>query len=398
MSIQKIDETFESYVNNNEIAGASLLIRRNGETVYKNKWGFSNLEDGTPLEYDTLFRIMSMTKCITAVSVMICVERGLLALDDPLSKYIPEFKNMPVSDDPRYVFDEKKLKLLPFKLIGFSMKKVKRRPAARELTIRDLLSHSSGLQQGLAGLLAMIKEKTQYETLKDYVLHYADYVLDFDPGTGTGYSPLAGFDILGYVISLVSEKSLEEFMCDEIFVPLGMKDTTFFPNPEQKSRLCRVYKRKNNALSDVTGTKDDMAGTTKQKIIRYEQGAGGLFSTLEDYDRFGQMLFNGGELDGARILTNGSVELLHTEAPLAHLEPDPGCVWGLGMKIRQDPEKGNLPVSAGTYGWSGAFGSHFYISPEEGVQVTFMMNRSDIGGAGSYIIKKLEELVSEAFQ
>lgn len=296
-------------------------------------------------------------------------------------------------DDERYVFEPEKLKKLPLMLLTFRMDKVKSKPAQREITIRDLLSHSSGLQQGLVGLLAMTKEIREYKTLREHVLHYTKHCLDFEPGTGTGYSPLAGFDILGYVVSVVSGRSLAEFIEEEICVPLHMKDTTFFLSEEQKPRLVDVYKRKNNQLIKVTGTKDDMAGFMHEKEICFEHGCGGLFSTLDDYANFGEMLLGNGNFRGGQLLKPETVELMHTEAPMQHLEPEPGFVWGLGMKIRQDPKKANVSATEGTYGWSGAFGTHFLISPKDDLEVVFMMNRSDIGGSGSYISAKVEELV-----
>lgn len=385
MDIKQIDEIMEAYVNNQEMAGGALFVRQGENILYRQKWG--------EVEFDSIYRMMSLTKCITAVAVMICVERGLIGLDEPLSTYIPEFKEMKVMDDERYVFEPEKLKKLPLMLLTFRMDKVKSKPAQREITIRDLLSHSSGLQQGLVGLLAMTKEIREYKTLREHVLHYTKHCLDFEPGTGTGYSPLAGFDILGYVVSVVSGRSLAEFIEEEICAPLHMKDTTFFLSEEQKPRLVDVYKRKNNQLIKVTGTKDDMAGFMHEKEICFEHGCGGLFSTLDDYANFGEMLLGNGNFRGGQLLKPETVELMHTEAPMQHLEPEPGFVWGLGMKIRQDPKKANVPATEGTYGWSGAFGTHFLISPKDDLEVVFMMNRSDIGGSGSYISAKVEELV-----
>lgn len=377
----------QEYVNNQEMAGGALFVRQGENILYREKWG--------AVQFDSIYRMMSMTKCITAAAVMICIERGLIGLDESLSTYIPEFKEMKVMDDKRYVFEPKKLKKFPMMLLTFRMDRVKNKPAKREMTIRDLLSHSSGLQQGLVGLLAMTKERGQYKTLRDFVLHYTKHSLDFEPGTGTGYSPLAGFDILGYVVSLVSGMEFDEFIQKEICMPLHMKDTTFFLSKEQKKRLVDVYKRKKNRLLKVTGTKDDMAGFMHQKEICFEHGSGGLYSTLDDYANFGEMLLCKGNFRGTQILKPETVELMHTEAPKRHLEPEPGLVWGLGMKIRQNPKKANLPVTEGTYGWSGAFGTHFFISPKDNLEAVFMMNRSDIGGSGSYISAKVEELIFE---
>lgn len=398
MGMDKINEVMQDYVKNQEISGAALLVRRGDEILYENRWGYSRCETNQEIKEDSIYRLMSMTKCITAVAVMICIEKGLLELDAPLSRYIPEFAGMQVMEDPRYEFSMDKMKKIPLLLLTFSMNKVKRTDAEREITIRDLLSHSSGLQQGLVGLLALMKEKKQYDNLRDFVLHYTDYVLDFQPGRGTGYSPLAGFDILGYLVSVVSGMPFEDFMQKEICQPLDMKDTTFFLNDEQKKRLVDVYKRKKDKLVNVTGTKKDMQGIMHQKEILFEHGCGGLFSTLHDYDHFGDMLLHEGSYHGKRILKPETVQLLHTEAAKEHLEPEQGFVWGLGMKIRQDKEKGGFAVSEGTYGWSGAFGTHFFISPADDLEVVFMTNRSDLEGSGSYISAKIEELVASIWE
>ena len=172
-----------------------------------------------------------------------------------------------------------------------------------------------------------------------------------------------------------------------------MRDTTFFLSEEQKSRLVDVYKRKGKHLVNVTGKKDDIAGFFHQKELLFEHGCGGLYSTLEDYARFGQMLLNEGTYQGRQILKSETVQLMHTEGAREHLCPEPGMVWGLGMKIRQNPKEAGSFATEGTYGWSGAFGTHFFISPKERLMAVFMMNRSDIGGSGSYISRKVEELV-----
>lgn len=387
MDEKEIDTVMNGYVQNSEMAGGALLVRNKDKILYQKQWG--------AVQPNSIYRLMSMTKCITAVAVMICVERGLMELDAPLSRYIPAFEAMQVMDDARYAFRPEKLKKLPMiaSILTFSMDRVKRTDAVRQITIRDLLSHSSGLQQGMAGLFAMLKEKEQFSTLQAEVQHYAHHVLDFQPGTGTGYSPIAGFDTLGYVVSVVSGQSLEDFVQKNICRPLGMQDTTFFLSEAQKKRLVPVYKRKKGQLVDVTDTKEDMQGTLRQNEILFEHGSGGLFSTLADYDRFGAMLLHGGTYNGAQILQPETVALLHTEAPLQHLEPQPGFVWGLGMKIRQDPTKSDCKATAGTYGWSGAFGTHFFISPQDGLETVFMTNRADLGGSGSYISTKVEELV-----
>ena len=393
-----IDSTIQSYVKNAELSGAALMVRKGGKVVYHNKWGWTDIADQTPITDASVFRMMSMTKPVTAVGILKLMEKGLLSLDDPITKFLPLFQNMQVSIDKRYEFRPgmNPLSLLP-KMLFFRMGNVKTEPATRDITIRDLLSHSSGLAQGIVGLLAMRKDKSIKKSLAQQADVLSQYVLDFQPGTGTGYSPLAGFDMLTRILEVASGMDADAYFRKEIFDPLGMADSFFWPNDTQKQHIVKCYKRKKNRLVDVTGTKDDMYGILACEA-GYIAGCGGLFSTLADYDRFAQMLANGGTLDGVTILKPETVELMHTEAPEKHMEPDPGQVWGLGVKIRQDPAKGNLPVTAGTYGWSGAFGTHFFISPKDDLSCVWMTNRTDLGGSGSYISAKIEKLVFEEYK
>lgn len=388
-----IDSAIQTYVENAELSGAALMVRKGGKVVYQNKWGWADIAAQTPITEASVFRMMSMTKPVTAVGILKLIERGLLSLDDPVSKFLPQFRNMRVSCDKRYVFKPgmNMASLLP-KLLFFRMDNVKTEPANRGITVRDLLSHSSGLEQGIVGFFAMSKDKIKVSTLSQQMDKFSTWVLGFQPGTDTGYSPRAGFDVLTRIIEVVSGMDADSYFRKEIFEPLGMTDSFFWPDDARKQRIVKCYKRKKNRLVDVTGTKDDMYGMLAC-AEGYIAGCGGLFSTLADYDRFVQMLSNSGRFNGVQLLKPETVELMHTEAPEKHMEPDPGQVWGLGVKIRQDPAKGNLPVTAGTYGWSGAFGTHFFISPKDDLSCVWMTNRTDLGGSGSYISAKIEELV-----
>ncbi len=398
MEIQIINDAMREYLQNDEMAGGALVVRKGDDIVYRNKWGYADKATKTPIEYNSIYRMMSMTKCITAAAIMKLCEDGKISLDDGLAKFIPSFANARVVDDPKYVYKGKVRPLaLLWKLITFNPKKVKTVPAKRDITIRDLLSHSSGLEQGVFGFIAMMKDKKPRTTLSEQAEIYAKYPLDFQPGEGTGYSPIAGFDMLGRIIEIVSGKNLEEYMREAILEPLGMRDTFFYPHTqEQKDRIVHVYKRKKNKLIDVTGTKEE------DKILNrgtqgYMAGCGGLYSTIDDYEKFACMLLHEGEYEGVRILKKETVKLMHTEAPVKHMEAEPGCVWGLGMKIRLAPEKINTPVSPGTYGWSGAYGTHFFVSPADNLEAVFMVNRTDLNGWGSYISRKVEELVVNCF-
>ena len=397
MREEQISEVMERYVQNEEIAGASLLVRQHGQTVYRNCWGYADKSARMPIREDSIFRLMSMTKCVTAVGILQLMEAGKLNLDDPLSLFIPSFAKPRVAADARYCWhDGVKMGELLWKALFFRMERVKTVPAEREITIRDLLSQSSGLEQGMIGLLAMLKDRRERVDLVAQAERYAQYPLDFQPGCGTGYSPLAGFDVLARVIEVLSGMDAAQYYKANIFQPLGMQDTAFHLNEEQKKRLVHVYCRKNGKLVDVTGSKEDLP----KKFHfgeRYICGAGGLYATLTDYVAFAQMLQNGGSYRGTQILKSETVQLMCTEAPVKHLEPEPGFVWGLGVKIRQDPVRGGSFATAGTYGWSGAFGTHFFVSPADDLNCVLMLNRSDLDGAGSYISKKVEELVFGTF-
>ena len=259
MREEQISEVMERYVQNEEIAGASLLVRQHGQTVYRNCWGYADKAAKTTIQENSIFRMMSMTKCVTAVGILQLMEAGKLNLDDPLSLFIPSFAEPRVAADARYRWhDGMKMGELLQKTLFFQMERVKTVPAEREITIRDLLSHSSGLEQGMVGLLAMLKDRQERVDLAAQAERYAGYPLDFQPGCGTGYSPLAGFDVLARVIEVVSGTDAVQYYKANIFQPLGMRDTAFHLNEEQKKRLVHIYCRKNGRLMDVTGSKEDL--------------------------------------------------------------------------------------------------------------------------------------------
>jgi len=401
-----ISRVMEQYIENREFAGAALAVRKDDELVFDGKWGYSDVEHKVPITEHSIFRMASMTKCVTAVGIMQLVEKGKIGLDDPVAKYIPSFANMRVSNDSRYQIGEleegkeknalaKLLLRIPF----FNMDKVKSVPADRQITIRDLLSHASGLEQGVAGYIALLKMKGQDDTLADRAKRYSDYVLDFQPGTNTGYSPLASFDLLAYIIELVAGEPVAEYLKQNVFDPLDMKDTTFWPNEEQKSRVVRLYKRKGNDLADFTDSdKENLNGVAKLgKQGEYISGSAGLFCTMGDYDNFARMLYNEGSYNGKQILKPETVQLMHTEAQEQHLEPQPGFTWGLSFSIRQNPELAKSFATAGTYGWSGHFGTHFFISPADKLQAVFMLNCAQTDSTGASFLEKVEELVFGVF-
>lgn len=397
MDTQEIQRTIDAYIQNQELAGGALLVRRDEEVLYENTFGYSNIAARQAIAKDSLYRLMSMTKPITAVAVMQLAEQGKIELDAPLNRYLHGFTAMRVVDDKRYAYHEgmNALSLLPG-LLTFRLKAPRTVPAERDITIRDLLCHASGLEQGIYGLISMKLDKSKRESLAALEQKYSTMPLDFQPGKGGGYSPLAGFDLLARVVEVVSGLPFDAYLQQNLFDPLGMQDTAFRLDDAQTARLVHVYKREKNRLRDVTDTAEDMDSLLKRGE-NYTAGCGGLFSTLHDYDRFAYMLLNSGEVDGVRVLQPETVRLMGRQGSPDYPDPDPGCAWGLGMKIRKDPQKAKSACTAGTFGWSGAFGTHFFVSPKDHLSAVWMMNRSDIDGAGSYISKKIEELVFGCF-
>lgn len=397
MDTQEIQRTMDAYIQNQELAGGALLVRRDEEVLYENTFGYSNIAARQAIAKDSLYRLMSMTKPITAAAVMQLAEQGKIELDAPLNRYLHGFTDMRVVDDKRYAYHEgmNALSLLPG-LLTFRLKAPRTVPAERDITIRDLLCHASGLEQGIYGLISMKLDKSKRESLAALEQKYSTMPLDFQPGKGGGYSPLAGFDLLARVVEVVSGLPFDAYLQQNLFDPLGMQDTAFRLDDAQSARLVHVYKREKNRLQDVTDTAEDMDSLLKRGE-NYTAGCGGLFSTLHDYDRFAHMLLNGGEVDGVRVLQHETARQMGQPGSPAYPDPDPGCAWGLGMKIRKDPQKAKSACTAGTFGWSGAFGTHFFVSPKDHLSAVWMMNRSDLDGAGSYISKKVEKLVFGCF-
>lgn len=396
--MKQIVERIEQWVQEGAIAGGALSIRQDDRILFHQCFGRSCIADNSPITNRSIFRLMSMSKIITAVGVMKLVETGKVHLDDPVSLYLPAFRQPRVVQDERYAFHAELDGLQLVRLLAdFTLDGVRTAPAQREITLRDLLTHSSGLQQGMVGLLASMKDQRIHQTLAAEVEQYASFPLDFQPGTDTGYSPLAGFDTLLRVCEVVSGQAADAYLREAVFEPLGMRDTGFFLNAEQQTRLVHVYKRGTSGLVDVTSTPEDMDGML-HRGPRMTSGAGGLYATLTDYERLLRMLCNEGELEHVRVLAPETVRLIRSEGPASHLEPEPGQVWGLGVRIVQHPEQTRAHATPDTYGWSGAFGTHCFISPADRLTCIWCENRSDAGGSGSEISMEIERLVFSAIK
>lgn len=389
MDISVIEQYIQSLVDSRELVGGSLLIRRGSQVVCEGQWGHADVAGTKKLDGSHIFRLMSMTKPITAVGILKLLEQGKLSIDDPLYRYAPEFRQMRVVSDPGFdALDLMDPQVMQRQVEMLDPARVLTIPANRPVTLRDLLSHSSGIGQGNFGMLCILRDTQTKESLQQQAQYYASLPLAFQPGCGTGYSPFAGFDLLGLVIERASGMDAATFFRQEIFEPLDMVDTTFDLGEEQRNRLVDVCARQGEALVSLTGKNEDVDGML-HRGPGYIAGSGGLYSTLADYDHFAQMLLQKGTFRGQQMLRPETVELMATEAPAKHLEAGPGTVWGLGVLVRQN----DTVCTPGTYGWSGAFSTHFFVSPRDELSVVWMTNRADLGGSASYVSRRLEELV-----
>jgi CubicO group peptidase (beta-lactamase class C family) len=330
----------------NKIAGAITVVARRGLLVQFEAHGFADLESKRPMRTDDIFALASMTKPIATVGLLMLIEEGRVLLTDPLEKFIPAFRERKVAvakaDAPA----------------GYELV-----PAAHSITIQELLSHRSGFPGEPADrdrpAAKLWREGTRAlpadPLLADYVNQLATFPLNAQPGAEWRYG--ASTAVIGRVIEVVSGKTLDVYLRERIFEPLGMVDTAFNVPPEKLARLVPIYSRAGGKLTKAA------APNTSPRFLN---AGGGLFSTPPDYARFGQMLVNGGTLDGHRLLGRKTIELMASplveQIPLSFL---PGQGFGLGVAVRSAGGDAGLLGSPGTYGWAGAYNTYFRIDPTE---------------------------------
>jgi len=391
--LNRIHQHIERRIREQNIAGAVSIVARDNQIVHWDVQGYADIESGIPLRENAIFRLASMTKPVIGVAVLILAEEGRIRLDDPLSKFIPEYRNMKVAlPDPGIsAFEHQSDSNASTEEILPSIPPYKTVPADREITIRDLLTHSSGLGQGEIGLTEMARRMPKTDdTLASFIPQWASVPLDFQPGTQTGYSAIMGFDILGRVVEIASAMPLDQFLTEYIFEPLGMSDTTFVPSEDQWKRIVTLYQ----------STPQGLVRSLNQRPFfypRYFCGAGGLHGTPEDYFRFALMLANGGELNGTRILSPRMVQLMRS--PQLY-ETTPGLSkgqnWGLSVRVITDGSASGAPLTTGSFGWSGAWGTHFWIDPKENLVALLMINLENAGGAGAETAREFEMAVMQS--
>ena len=359
----RIHEAMQRHIEAHDFSGAVTVVARRGQIAWFDAQGLMDIEANKPMPRDAIFRIFSMSKPITGAAILMLVEEGKVRLNDPVSKFIPDFKDAKVAileDSPG---DGPASGPVKFYTI----------PAAREITVQDLLTHVSGLASGgkasgldVTSLLDMVGSRT----LADLMPKFGPAPLDFQPGSRWSYSPLAGFDTLGRVVEVVSGMSYDQFLKERIFTPLGMKNTGFHPGDDRRSSVVTAYHRADRALTR-TEHPNRLQSTT------YFSGAGGLVSTAEDYAQFAQMLCARGQWNGARLLSPKTVDLM-SSVFVADTVPglSAGQSFGLSVRVVTDPIASGQRVSKGSFGWDGAYGTHFWVDPVEKV-VGVMMIQTD---------------------
>lgn len=386
----RIDNIINKSIRDGEIPGAVALILRKGKIVLYNKYGYADIGTKKKMELDAIFRIASMTKPITVAGVMILYERGYFLLNDPVSEILPEFKN------PRILVDADSL--------GNVIKTV---PAKNEIRIIDLLTHTSGLSYPfMPGDLQKVYKKNgiidavtagDFE-LKDQMKKLAALPLLFEPGSKYQYG--LNMDVLGYLIEKVSGKSLQQFFQDEIFNPLKMVNSGFYVPQNKSERLVTLYswvEGKGLVVSkgDESGITLDNPKFPVEGAKKYYSGGGGLTSTVNDYGRFVQMLLNNGELDGARLLSRKTVELIRSRRTDNNNDGVPDAGIG-GINIISDLGKRAELGSIDEYSGTGAFYGQYWIDPREEMAIVFM---SQVLPAGNTrIAAKFHNMVYQALK
>jgi CubicO group peptidase (beta-lactamase class C family) len=356
-------------IDSGAASGISLQVTRKDETILATQTGFADREKETLLTPDTLFRLFSMTKPVTAVLLLMLYERGLVHLNDPVSEYLPGFRHPNV-----WIRDGKDWKT---------------RPAVREITIHHLLTMTSGIpyhfdehpaSQAIAKKVKVLLDDSsggRRRSLPEMANALGSVPLCFDPGSSWLYG--LSMDVIGAVIEVVAQKTLGEFMKEVLLEPLSMHDTGFFVDPSQQNRLARLYGEKDGKLVPNPDNHLTPGDPTKPPVVEY--GGAGLFSTRSDYTRFTRMLLHGGTLEGQRILSPRSVNLMRQnhlserQMKACHFETLRGYGYGLGVRSLIDPTQSGSLLSPGEFGWDGAAGTWFSVDPSEEMTIVYMVQR-----------------------
>ncbi len=357
--LQRLTQTFDQYVRDKRLSGGVILVARHGRIAYLEPFGLRDVAANARMPADAIFRLASQSKAVTSVAIMMLMEDGALLLNDPVGKFIPEFAHTKVAvAKPGGGYD----------VVA----------AERPLTISDLLTHTAGINYGLSGVA---KEEWARAGITGW--YFADRdepigatvarmgALPFETQPGEQFVYGYATDILGVVVEKASGMSLDAFLRTRIFEPLKMNDAHFYLPPGKRDRLATVYSAREDGT--ITRTPDKGGATSQGAYVvgprKSYSGGAGLLSTISDYARFLQMLLNGGELDGVRLLSPKSVELMVAD----HIENYGGTArgFGLGFETIEDLGAYGLPGSAGSFGWGSAYHSTYWVDPQEDMIVIY---------------------------
>jgi CubicO group peptidase (beta-lactamase class C family) len=370
--LERLHQTMKAYTDEGRIAGVVTLIARNGHIAEFQAFGALDREKQTPMQKDAIFRIASQSKAVTSVAVLMLLEEGKLLLSDPVSKYIPSFKNSTVAVPPAAGAPAD----APIGIL----------PAKREITLRDLLTHTAGISYGGGPAATQWKAAgldTFYcadknETIGALVERMGKLPMDAQPGEKFIYG--YNTDILGAVVEKISGLPLDEFFRTRIFEPLKMTDTSFYLPPDKRARLATVYALKDGATAVERAPDPGLGqGDYVDGPRKCFAGGAGLLSTATDYARFLQMLLNGGELDGVRLLSPKTIELA-TSNNVGRLFNEGKTGFGLGFEVVEHLGDAGRPGSVGEFGWGGAYYTSYWVDPKEKMVVVFMSQLLPAGG------------------
>lgn len=371
--LARYDAYYQSEINEGRLPGAVTLVYRKGEKVHESALGYSDLGSKTPMRTDQIFFIQSMTKPIITTAFMMLYEEGHFFLTDPISKYLPEFKEMKVVKDP---------------LIG-SLSGTE--PAKSQITIAQVLSHTAGFLHGIGGTkldeeVAKAIYMSGPETLEERVKALAALPLASHPGEKWNYS--ASPDILARLIEVTAGMSPAEFLKTRLFDPLGMKDTGYNLSDAQKPRMVQLHNFNDSGVLVKSERQTPTSGNT------VFGGTHGLFSTAQDYSLFARMILNGGEWNGKRFLSPKTIEIMAINQS-EDLFQDPGKGFGFGFAVVDDLADTKALGSEGTIYWSGAFCTYFFIDPKEEMVAIFM---TQVNPFSSYYENKFRQMIYQAIE
>jgi CubicO group peptidase (beta-lactamase class C family) len=362
--LDRITQVLRADVERGRIPGAIVLVARKGRVAYLQPVGFRDKASGAPMTADAIFRIASMTKPIVTVAALSLYEEGRLVLSDPVSKYIPAFKDQKVG--------------------------LERVAVEREMTIQDLMRHTSGLTYGNRGTTELYRmypqssnESSLTLTMDEFIERLAKAPLLYQPGTRWEYS--LSTDVLGRVVELVAGKPLGEVLVERVYRPLKMTDTTFLVPADKRARIAQGL-----PTHPDTGAEYKLADPSVAR--KFDCGGGCAVSTASDYARFAQMLLNRGRLDGARVLSSRTVDFMTSDhlgtISRGTFSSSPGYTWGLGLAVRQDKGLAPMPGSPGDFYWPGAFATYWWADPKEDMVVVFM-TQSPLGRHYQQLVRGL---------